>query len=276
MQMVRYADAELKTRGINHRVGTFKYKELGEGLPGAAGNFNLRMVWSETDFFSPRHMHNFDQVRVQIHGTFHFDKDGRMKPGVVAYFPEGTPYGPQTSQEDTATLVMQIGGASGEGYLSEAERIAAVEQLAGTGHFDTGRYFAAGHTSGTDSFQAAWELARGRKMSYPPRRFQKPVFIHADAVGWSALPGRPGVEHRRLWNFGDRTVNLDQYRIAPAARCDLSGAASCFIEQGGGLFSCFADLAFEPFDTLHLTAGERASFTALAQTHLLVFTHPVF
>lgn len=277
MQTVRYADAELKTRGINHRVGTFKYKELGEGLSGTPGNFNLRMVWSETDFFSPRHMHNFDQVRVQIQGTFHFDNDGSMKPGVAAYFPEGTPYGPQTSREDTATLVMQIGGASGNGYLSEAERVAAVDQLAKIGRFGEGRYFSPGDKAGTDGFQAAWEFARGRKMQYPPRRFQKPVFTHPDGSAWLPVPGKAGLEHKRLWNFGERTVGLDQYRMAAGASFDLVGAASCFIESGNGRFeSPDSQGRFEPFDTIHLQAGEPASFTPDDAAQLLVFVHPVF
>ena len=83
MQLIRDLDTQIKTRGINHRVGTFRYKELGEGEPGTPGNYNLRMVWSQTDFFSPRHRHNFDQVRVQMTGTFSFDDDGVMRPGVM-------------------------------------------------------------------------------------------------------------------------------------------------------------------------------------------------
>lgn len=87
MHLIRYQDTELKTRGINHRVGSFRYKDLGEGVPGTADNFFLRLVWSQTDFFSPRHLHNFDQLRVQIEGEFDFATDGAMKLGAIAYTP---------------------------------------------------------------------------------------------------------------------------------------------------------------------------------------------
>ena len=96
MKFVRYAETEIKSRGINHRVGSFRYKDLGEGVPGTPGNFFLRMVWSETDFFSPRHLHNFDQVRVQVQGEFDFATDGTMKPGYACdndagiYFEDNT------------------------------------------------------------------------------------------------------------------------------------------------------------------------------------------
>ena len=124
MDLVKNEQATLHTRGINHREGSFRYKDLGQGTPGRPDNFYLRMVWTQGDFFSPRHMHNFDQVRVQIKGRFSFDKDGTMHPGCIGYFPEGTPYGPQTSAEDTIQLAMQIGGPSRSGYLSEEERTA--------------------------------------------------------------------------------------------------------------------------------------------------------
>src|SRR5258708_5043062 len=104
MDIVKYEQAALHTRGVNHREGSFRYKDLGQGTPGRPENFYLRMVWTEGDFFSPRHMHNFDQVRVQIKGKFSFDKDGTMQPGCIGYFPEGTPYGPQASAEDTGQL----------------------------------------------------------------------------------------------------------------------------------------------------------------------------
>lgn len=279
MQLVRYADTVLKTRGVNHRVGTFRYKDLGEGIPGTPGNFFLRMVWSEADFFSPRHLHNFDQVRVQIEGNFNFSADGVMKPGTIGYFPEGTAYGPQTSQDDTVQLVMQIGGTSGNGYISEAQRIEAVDQLCKTGHFSEGRYFARDSTDrkGMDGFQAAWEQAQGKKMIYPSRRFQKPILMNPGAIGWTTLPGIPGVERRPLWNFGTRTVGADAYNAQPGSTHTVAGPASCFVEQGTGrVESAGVKDTFSAFDVIHLTAGESATLTPAETARLLILLHPVF
>ena len=214
----------------------------------------------------------------------------KLKPGVVAYFPEGTPYGPQTLQEDTATLVMQIGGASGNGYLSEARRIAAVDQLTRIGHFEGGRFFPKDDERSTDGFQAAWEFAHGRKMAYPPQRFQKPVFVNSDASGWSAISDQTAVEYRQLWNFGQRTVGVDQYQAVAGKHFDLAGPVSCFVERGGGQVDSrarpgkptisrdapVADREFNAFDTVHLATGEYARFKPTSDTRLLVFVHPVF
>jgi len=279
MKFVRYAETEIKSRGINHRVGSFRYKDMGEGLPGTPGNFFLRLVWSETDFFSPRHLHNFDQVRVQVQGEFDFATDGTMKPGTIGYFPESTPYGPQTSRQDTIQLVLQIGGPSGSGYLSEAERVAAVEKLAAGGRFSEGRYFAAGDTTstGVDSFQATWEAAMGRRMVYPKQRFQKPVLVHPDALTWLPVPGAAGVEHKRVWDYGRNTVGLDLYRLAPGATLEVPGTACCFVEQGQGMVSCAGTQApYALRDVAHAAEGETLRVVAADATQLIVFVHPTF
>ena len=279
MQFVRYANLELKTRGVNHRVGSFRYKQLGEGTLGTPGNYNLRLVWSETDFFSPRHMHNFDQVRVQMQGTFYFDADGTMKPGVAAYFPEGTPYGPQTSQQDTVQLVMQLGGQSGAGYLGEAQRIASVAALAETGEFRDGKYFAPGKagTGGTDGFQAAWEHAQGRKMVYPPMRLQKPLFTNPESFDWVAVPGTTGAESKQLWRFGAHSVGLDMVRLGAGATIEIAGPVTCFVEHGTGSVSSGGDKEiYTDYDTVHAAAGDTLTCAASSASRLIVFVHPTF
>lgn len=290
MQLIRDQETPIKTRGINHRVGTFRYKELGEGEPGAPGNFNLRMVWSQFDFFSPRHRHNFDQVRVQMTGTFSFDDDGVMLPGVAGYFPEGALYGPQTSQDETCTLVLQIGGPSGNGYLSEAARISAVEQLARVGRFEGGRYFAKGSAKdqGVDAFQAAWEQAHGRPMIYPQPRLPKPLLVDPQTLEWTALPGADGVLHKRLWDFGAQVVGLDLYRLDSGATLQIGGPASCFVQEGRGVLATpevrgeaqgsarLSPWQVERHDSIHLKATEGVSLGASTMVQILVFTHPVF
>ena len=99
----------------NIREGTLRSRRLLTGEPGTPGNFSLQLSSTPT-YFSPRHRHNFDQVRYQLSGDFDFSTDGAMKPGSVAYFPEGTYYGPQSCPTGSETLVLQFGGASRSGY----------------------------------------------------------------------------------------------------------------------------------------------------------------
>ena len=101
--------------------GMFRHRTVAAGEPGTPGNFILEMVRTTDDFFSPRHRHNFDQFRYQLEGEFDFDRNGKMAPGIIGYFPEGTPYGPQSSSVSSLTLVLQFGGASGNGYMTQQQ-----------------------------------------------------------------------------------------------------------------------------------------------------------
>lgn len=279
MQFVSFEDAPLHTRGQNHRVGTFRYKDLGQGTPGHPGNFYLRWVLSERDFHSPRHHHNFDQVRLQLRGTFAFGDDGTMLPGTIGFFPESTPYGPQTSEEDTVQLVMQVGGASGAGYVGEAERTAAVAALHRTGRFEGGRYFGPDGQAGTgqDGFEAAWEHATGRKVRYAKRRFEKPMLVHPEAIEWLPLPQTPGVQGRRGWDFGPRTVGCNFYRIAPGAALELTGPLTAWVQSGAGSVGTGEQARrYAESDALHLQRAESVRLQAETVTELLVLSHPVF
>ena len=109
MKIVRLEDAPLEDVKDRPRDGKFMRRRLLEGVPGTPDNFHLQMVRTYGDFFSPRHHHNFDQVRFQIEGTFSFDRNGTMTPGTISYFPEAASYGPQSSGEDSLTVVLQFG-----------------------------------------------------------------------------------------------------------------------------------------------------------------------
>jgi hypothetical protein len=279
MQFVRFEQETLHTRGENHRVGTFRFKNLGEGRPGRRDNFYLRWVLSTGDFFSPRHFHNFDQVRLQVRGTYAFGEDGTMHPGTIGYFPESTPYGPQTSADDTVQLVLQIGAPGGAGYIGEHERVAAVAALAKQGRFEGGRYFAESDrtSTGQDGFEAVWEHASGRRVRYAPKRLEKPLLVHPDAYEWLPVSGAEGVRCKRIWDFGGRTVGCLVYRLGAGATLALAGAQTCWVQDGRGrIVQAGEPPGYAPSDALHLRQGETVHLQAQEETTLLVLTHPVF
>ncbi|MBW8905130.1 MAG: hypothetical protein JF611_05595 [Betaproteobacteria bacterium] len=275
MDFVSFEAAPLHTRGTNHRQGSFRYKDLGQGTPGQLGNFYLRIVWTEGDFFSPRHMHNFDQVRVQLKGRFSFDKDGTMHPGAIGYFPEGTAYGPQTSAEDTIQLAMQIGGPSRSGYISEDERQTAVEALSKRGRFEGGKFFANDDKSGAgqDGFEAVWEYANGRRIKYPKKRLEKPLLVNPEAFEWLDVGGSPGVRAKRLWDFGASSLSCSLYHIGAGSSVSLTGPLTAFVLSGAG---AVAEHRYVQYDALHLPAGEPGRIEARNESELLVMPHPVF
>jgi hypothetical protein len=275
MDFVSYEAAPLHTRGTNHRQGSFRYKDLGQGTPGELSNFYLRLVWTEGDFFSPRHMHNFDQVRVQLKGRFSFDKDGTMHPGGIGYFPEGTAYGPQTSAEDTIQLAMQIGGPSRSGYISEDERQQAVEALSKRGRFEKGKFHANDDKTGAgqDGFEAVWEYANGRRIRYPKKRLEKPLLVNPEAFEWLEVAGSPGVRAKRLWDFGSSSLSCSLYQLRAGSALSLTGPLTVFVLSGKG---AVAEHRYSQYDALHLAAGEAARIEAGEESELLVMPHPVF
>ena len=120
MQVVPIESRTVTALNNQIREGVIRAVRILEGEPGP-DNFALKLVNIQGDFFSPRHRHNFDQVRLQLEGSFDYDRDGCFTPGAIGYFPEGTRYGPQTSSGNTWNLLLQFGGASGSGYTAESE-----------------------------------------------------------------------------------------------------------------------------------------------------------
>ncbi len=82
MKIVRLEDTTLEDVKHRPRQGRFERRRLLEGETGTPENFHFQMVRTYGDFFSPRHHHNFDQVRYQIEGTFDFDRNGKMSPRI--------------------------------------------------------------------------------------------------------------------------------------------------------------------------------------------------
>ena len=81
MKIVQADDIPLK-RGLEHRGGIFHSRRLLEGEPGTLDNFQLTLGQMGGEFFSPRHRHNFEQIRFQVEGTLDYARDGKLSAGL--------------------------------------------------------------------------------------------------------------------------------------------------------------------------------------------------
>jgi len=275
MRVVDFESLRLQERA-HARGGVFRYYELLSGTDGAPDNFYLQLSVLSGDFVSPRHRHNFDQVRFQLEGSFGFASDGRMDPGSIAYFPEGTRYGPQKALSPTsATLVLQFGGASGNGYLSEAqfqEGLAAMKK--GPGTFANGVYTRdkpGGGRINQDAYEAVWEFVKGRELVYPKERYSNAVFMTPANFDW--VPGGDGTATKLVGIFSERGSRLLFHRVDAGARLTLEDASLYFVCTGKGEA---AGKAWSPRSTLHLEKGERAELRATEASELLQIGLPRF
>src|SRR5579862_6558442 len=124
-------------RGRVHMIRR-KRLPLETGIPGVTMEYSLSIV--PDGYFTPRHRHNFDQIRYTLSGlqsTGH----GDLAASEVGYFPEGSYYGPQKQEGECACLVLQFQGASGEHLLSNEEMNATYERMRAAGAvFENGIY----------------------------------------------------------------------------------------------------------------------------------------
>jgi hypothetical protein len=251
------------------RAGLFRAQALLNGEDGTPDNFFLQLSQTYCDFASPRHRHNFDQVRVQLKGDADFARDGVMKPGTIGYFPEGVFYGPQSIAGESATLVLQFGGASGSGYISEERFQQGVTELKQYGSFEGGIYRRNNDDDGRrnqDAYEAVWEHIHGRRMEYPKSEHRQPVFLAPADFQWQAEPAMAGVQRKTLGRFSARGTRLSILGAPAGTQLTLAPHSIVFVLQGEG--RCADGAGWRRHATLR-TGAAAESVTATQACELL-------
>jgi hypothetical protein len=257
-----------------HRPGGIAFTYLLEGEENAPTNFALMLVHVQDGYHAPRHRHNFDQVRIMLDGAFGFDRGQRQEAGSVGYFTEGLYY-TQDGRGPSTTLLLQIGGASGCGYMSNRQLRTSVAALETRGTFHEGVYThldAAGRKHNQDGYEAAWEHTFGRTVTYPTPRYEGPVLIAPDAFSWVNDGTQPGVARKPLGTFHERALSMAYWHIAPGARCTLfaNEQASAWVVLDGDADIDGTNETLLPRSALHLAIGERVALRARTSPVTLV------
>jgi hypothetical protein len=202
-------------RGRVHMIRR-KRLPLDTGIPGVTMEYSLSIV--PDGYFTPRHRHNFDQIRYTLSGlqsTGHGDLAG----GEVGYFPEGSYYGPQKQEGECACLVLQFQGASGERLLSNEEMNATYDKLIKAGgKFENGVYKGFkpdGTPKNRDSYEAIWEEHEGHELQFPAARYRDPVMMLADNARYWPDRKHPGVEIKHLGTFSEARTGIGFMRLKP-------------------------------------------------------------
>jgi hypothetical protein len=260
MRLVHLDDVELIVRKTVR--STIDYRSLLTGTPGAIDNFKLILGTTHGDYTTPRHRHNFDQIRLQVGGSFDYEGLGTMTEGMVGYFPEGTPYGPSASGEESKILLLQHAGASGWGYLSDGEYNASIAELKQKGEFRDGIYTVIGSDGrkrNQDGYEAVWENAYGREIEYAQPRYDQPIFMRPRNFSW--LSGGNGSSYKLLGEFSEQAMRLGFVRFAAGARRLIDDNSLYFVVTGAGRIG---DQAWRKHTTIHVTKRERVEVCAEA------------
>lgn len=212
--------------GGNIRSGKRDGRLLLTGQDGAVDNYKFQLtsvIASDDDVTLPRHHHAFDQVRYVIDGDWSIAGEKRLEPGWVGYFPESCYYGPQFVRPNVKMLILQFGGASGQGYYTIEERKKAFAALQERGKFQNGMFVYTdedGVEQRQDSAEAVWEETYG-SLSYPPKRYDDLMLMNPANYSWVGAAAQPGVWHKRLGSFTERDIKLGLVRLDPGAELEF-------------------------------------------------------
>lgn len=254
----------------DHRGGAVPRQMLAAGPQGTPDNFAWSYSRGNSERYSPRHRHNFDQIRFALKGDMNMGKRKALRQGHVGYFPEGTYYGPQISQEgeeERRAMVVQFTGASGALYLSTDQQRDGQKALLEFGRFEKGvfkRETGEGRKN-QDGFEAIWEYHTGRKLEYPRQRYEEPVFIDPDSFAYKPTGAR-GVSRKLLGVFSERETRIEVWRVEAGATWRApAGDANrlSFVFEGSGACggeSCPQNTGIwtEPGEALTFRANETA------------------
>lgn len=261
-----------------HRPGGIGFVALLQGQEGAIDNFDLSISLTTGDFFTPRHRHNFDQVRYIIKGEFSFDRGRMQQTGQISYFGEGTYYQQQGIGE-TETVLLQCAGASGSGYMSFEQLYSTARRLTEKGKFEDGVFTwhdEQGKKHNVDGYQAVWEEVNRRKLTYPRPRYDGPVILNPENFDWVPVSGSPGVAVRELGQFHERGLAIGQLKVDAGARGAVHGRPArtlLFVEQGEGAAN---GEPIQRHSAVQVERGETVTIEADAPMILLRLRLPCF
>lgn len=195
------------------------HKRLFEGEEGSPDNYMLVMSREPKTYFSPRHRHPWDQIRICLEGKIPIAKGLYIEGGEIGYFPESAPYGPQEGGEDRIVMLLQFGGASGQGFIAPDALTEARLELARHGTFDGGVY-SVETTEGRrnrDAYEAIWLHVMGGKLSYAPAAYKAPIVMRPEALAWKGTD-EAGVSRQQVGVFPHRPLEVTGWRIEAEAR----------------------------------------------------------
>jgi len=214
------------------------HKRLFEGQEGSPDNYMLVMSKEPKSFFSPRHRHPWDQIRFCLEGKIPIAKGLFIDGGEIGYFPESAHYGPQEGGEDRIVLLLQFGGASGQGFIGPDRVQQARLELAKEGRFEGGVYVR-DTTQGRrnrDAYEAIWLHVMGGDLSYAAPVYKTPIVMRPEALPWRRT-AEQGVDVKAVGSFPHRGLSMNWWRLEPGAVHELPAVRSLrllFVTGGTG------------------------------------------
>ncbi|RAL02597.1 uncharacterized protein BO80DRAFT_500868 [Aspergillus ibericus CBS 121593] len=268
---------------LTHRGPGLSFKHLFLGPESTPENYLFSLA-HQSIFYSPRHKHNFDQFRFAYKNSVSISPDIVLQEGELCYHPEGVEYGPQDDPEGgREVLVLQFGGASGQGYLSFREVGVAQGRLGGRGRFEGGRFFEnavadkenGGEGEGKDGYQALWEEMMGRELVYPVPRYGGPVVVKPEGFRWVKVKEGEGAWRKCLGVFSERETRVEMVKLDEGGRVQVEARDAIqlfFVLKGEGVVG---GESVRQESAVRLQPGVGAEFASETGLEVLRFVLPM-
>lgn len=238
MQFADGPSIAFRSPGTQHREGQIEFRYLLKGQAGSPQNYELSLVRTQGRFYGPPHRHNFDQIRWVLSGSVGEPGKLVVRSGEVGYYPEGTPY--QIDSGDAEVLLLQFGGASGNGFTHYDQLRAYYPKLAELGEFTEGLFRwhnpPASKAKQQDGYEALWEAINRRPLVYPQQRYRHPTVMNPEGFAWLPCPDSK-LERRELGRFTERAITIAQLRLSAGEKARIESPHSIrllYVLEGSG------------------------------------------
>lgn len=253
----------------DHPTGNIAFQHMLKGDPASRDNFMYILGRQDADFYLRRHRHNFDQIRLPIRGTMNHGDGIVLGEGEVAYIPEGLAYGPQDdpvapyAPGERLQLVLQFGGASGNGFMSIEQRRQARKELA------------ARDVDGIrPGLNAIWKHVFGTPLKYARPRYKTVIIADPKQFNWLRVAGAEGVDRKFLGAFSERGVWVELTRLRAGATwssIDVRARRLLVVLSGNGRIG---SSAIERLTALDCEPGEALEVNATSEMELFLIGLP--
>jgi hypothetical protein len=248
------------------------------GEENTPNNYGLQLVEVADFYNTPRHRHNFEQIRFMLDGSFGFGPEQVQEKGTVGYFCEGTYY-TQIAEGRSTMLLLQLGGPTAQGFMSRRQVRGSQEEMTAKGAiFEAGictTYDETGKKHNQDSYEAVWEYVHGRTIAYPKPQYDAPVVFRPDRFKWYAVAGSTDVFTRNYGVFNEKGLVIAGQRLKAGAESVIEG---CDREQ---LFFCLegegsvdASTGYRQWTSIALAPGESATLHAESDSEFFIVKIP--
>ncbi|MGH7906834.1 MAG: hypothetical protein ACREP6_09420 [Candidatus Binataceae bacterium] len=268
---------------VRHRGGGLDDVWLLSAEEGSVDDYRLGIARASEEFFSPRHRHNFDQIRFNLAGLMNYGARKFIKAGDIGYFPEGTAYGPQAQSQGEGpamTMIIQFGGASRGGMLSNRQISVAFEALKKLGRFEKGIFYQSEdaklpHKTQIDAAEAIWEYTTERPLEFPKPRYEEPVIIYPENFAWQRDIEHPGAMIKKLGSFGELSLEISMLKLAGAELPipPRAGRRLFFVIDGEGTVD---GEPFRRYSAFEVPKRSAASIASKTTADLLMIGMPIF